>query len=259
MTYSQKTVKLAKITLILSMLLLFWIIALKCNMPAPISDTRAMNEGTTLAERFERYLSYKTFSSSLKDTVVNILLTLPIGMLLPFIFTKRPYLLSCLLSFLIAVVPFSPSASRFFRSSAVSACSPTSTSLTTPSAVFSVFSRISFCARSSGKSPSTRFFLPDRRHQPRPRLCDGEYHCSRRALYLTPSARQETYTRNITKPLLNLIILQKRRSSILAAVCLYSSPQANTNRPQDLARGRCFVIGKYQRCKTRSRISAVLP
>lgn len=103
MTYSQKTVKLAKITLILSMLLLFWIIALKCNMPAPISDTRAMNEGTTLAERFERYLSYKTFSSSLTDTVANILLTLPIGMLLPFVFTKRPYLLSCLLSFLIAV------------------------------------------------------------------------------------------------------------------------------------------------------------
>lgn len=103
MQITRKILRLAKITFVLYMLLLFWVIALKCNMPVSISDTKAMNAGTTLLERFQRYLSYRSFKSSWEDSVVNVLLFVPGGMLLPFLFQKSPYSKSILTTFLLAV------------------------------------------------------------------------------------------------------------------------------------------------------------
>jgi glycopeptide antibiotics resistance protein len=103
MVITEKTKKLALITFILYMLVLFWIIILKCNMKAPISDTRALNEGKDLWQRLSEYLVNKTIKTDTKDSIVNVILFLPVGMLLPFFFKKGKYLKTCALGLLLTV------------------------------------------------------------------------------------------------------------------------------------------------------------
>ena len=103
MIKSRKISALACTIFLMYMLLLFWIISLKCNMEITISDTQIMNAGTTLSERFRTHLSYKIFYVDLKDTLVNIILFLPLGMVLPFLMKKRVYLNSIFLGALISV------------------------------------------------------------------------------------------------------------------------------------------------------------
>ena len=92
MQITKKISRLALITFILYMLLVFWVIALKCNMEITISDTKIMNRGLSLGERFKMYLSMRSFKSGTRDALVNMILFLPIGMLLPFFPKKLPYL-----------------------------------------------------------------------------------------------------------------------------------------------------------------------
>lgn len=92
MIKTRKISLLAHTILFLYILLLFWIIALKCNMEVTISDTRFMNAGTTLIERFRMYLSYRIFFVDFEDAFVNVMFFLPLGMVLPFIIRKHPYL-----------------------------------------------------------------------------------------------------------------------------------------------------------------------
>ena len=101
MEITKKIKTQALITFILYMLVLFWIIILKCNMKVPISDTRALNEGKDLWQRFSEYLVTKTVKTDFKDSVVNVILFLPVGMLLPFFFKKWKYLKTCAVGFLI--------------------------------------------------------------------------------------------------------------------------------------------------------------
>ena len=101
MEITKKIKTQALITFILYMLVLFWIIILKCNMKVPISDTRALNEGKDLWQRFSEYLVTKTVKTDFKDSVVNVILFLPVGMLLPFFFKKWKYLKTCAIGFLI--------------------------------------------------------------------------------------------------------------------------------------------------------------
>ena len=101
MVLTKKIKRLALITFILYMLVLFWIIILKCNMKVPISDTRALNEGKDLWQRFSEYLVTKTVKTDFKDSVVNVILFFPVGMLLPFFFKKWKYLKTCAVGFLI--------------------------------------------------------------------------------------------------------------------------------------------------------------
>ena len=103
MVLTKKIKRLALITFILYMLVLFWIIALKCNMKVPISDTRAMNAGKTLAERFDLYLRLKTVRSDAADSLVNIILFIPVGMLLPFFMRKLKYAKTVIIGFLMTV------------------------------------------------------------------------------------------------------------------------------------------------------------
>ena len=70
-------------------------------MKVPISDTRALNEGKDLWQRFSEYLVTKTVKTDFKDSVVNVILFLPVGMLLPFFFKKWKYLKTCAVGFLI--------------------------------------------------------------------------------------------------------------------------------------------------------------
>jgi glycopeptide antibiotics resistance protein len=83
------------------MLLLFWIIALKCNMKDAILDAKIYNNWFTLAERFEMYLSYFA-KTDFKDGAVNVLVFIPLGMLMPFLMRKCAVLKTMLLCFFIS-------------------------------------------------------------------------------------------------------------------------------------------------------------
>jgi glycopeptide antibiotics resistance protein len=83
------------------MLLLFWIIALKCNMKDAILDAKIYNNWFTLAERFEMYLSYFA-KTDFKDGAVNVLIFIPLGMLMPFLMRKCAVLKTMLLCFFIS-------------------------------------------------------------------------------------------------------------------------------------------------------------
>ena len=78
-------------------------VAAKGYLGITISDTQIMNAGTTLSERFRTYLSYKVFFVDWEDTLVNIILFLPLGMVLPFLMKKRVYLNSILSGAVISV------------------------------------------------------------------------------------------------------------------------------------------------------------
>ena len=87
METTSKIRRLAATTLTLYLLLLVWIIALKCNMKDAILGAKLYNQLFTLAERFEIYLSYFA-KTDFKDGAVNVLFFIPLGMLLPF-FQKK--------------------------------------------------------------------------------------------------------------------------------------------------------------------------
>ncbi len=71
-------------------------------MPVPISDTKAINRGLDLFERFMTYLSRGSFALSPTDAIVNMLLFVPIGLLLPFLYKKHPYVTSMVTGALIS-------------------------------------------------------------------------------------------------------------------------------------------------------------
>ena len=102
MKLSRKNQQLTQVIFILYMLLIFWIIAMKCNMPIPISDSRYINRNTTLIERFVKYIPRPSFRTEWKDALVNIILFLPIGALLPFLVKKRNYITSGVICFAIS-------------------------------------------------------------------------------------------------------------------------------------------------------------
>ena len=72
-------------------------------MKVPISDTRAMNAGKPLAERFDLYLRLKTVRSNVPDSIVNVILFIPVGMLLPFFPRKLKYVQTVIIGFLMTV------------------------------------------------------------------------------------------------------------------------------------------------------------
>lgn len=87
METTKKVRRLCSITFILYMLLLVWIIALKCNMREAILGAKIYNQMFTLAERFEIYLSYFA-KTDFKDGAVNVLVFIPLGMMMPFLIQK---------------------------------------------------------------------------------------------------------------------------------------------------------------------------
>ncbi len=101
METTSKIRRLAATTLTLYLLLLVWIIALKCNMKEAILGARVYNQLFTVAERFEIYLSYFA-KTDFRDGAVNVLLFIPLGMLLPFFQKKLFWIKTVLLCFLIS-------------------------------------------------------------------------------------------------------------------------------------------------------------
>ena len=101
MSISKKSFRLILIVFIQYMLLIFWIIALKCNMRVAIFESRYTFCKMELIDRFRLFLSRPTFFTGFSDLFVNILLFIPIGVLLPTFLVKRKYSLSILISFLL--------------------------------------------------------------------------------------------------------------------------------------------------------------
>lgn len=101
MEITKKTRHLCAVTLSLYMLLLVWIIALKCNMKDAILDAKIFNQRFTLSERLVLQLSQ--FSKAPKyDGVLNVLFFVPLGMMIPFSINKSTYLKTVLYCFLIS-------------------------------------------------------------------------------------------------------------------------------------------------------------
>ncbi len=101
MEITKKIRRLSAITLMLYVLLLIWIIALKCNMQNAILDAKIYNRDYTLAEKFAFQLSH--FSATpLEDGILNILFFIPLGMLMPFFTKKHAYIKTALFCFLIS-------------------------------------------------------------------------------------------------------------------------------------------------------------
>ena len=101
MKITKKIRILSIIVLILYMLLLAWVVALKCNMRGAILDAKLYNQKFTIAERFEMYLSYFA-KTDFKDGAVNVLLFVPLGMLMPFLPQKHIYGKTILFAFLMS-------------------------------------------------------------------------------------------------------------------------------------------------------------
>lgn len=101
MSITRKTRRLVKITLLLYVLLLVWIIALKCNLRDAILGAKEYNQLFTVGERFEIYLSYFAKTDP-QDGILNILVFIPLGMLLPFFQQKRIGIKTVLICFLLS-------------------------------------------------------------------------------------------------------------------------------------------------------------
>ena len=102
METTKKNRPLCSFTFVLYILVLFWAIALKCNMRDAVLDAKIYNQDFTLAERFQRHVL--TFSKTdFEDAVSNVLLFIPFGMAIPFMISKRvsisTVLYCCLASF----------------------------------------------------------------------------------------------------------------------------------------------------------------
>ena len=101
METTKKIRRLCSITFILYILLLVWIIALKCNMKDAIIDAKIYNRWFTLAERFEMYLSYFAKTDP-KDAAVNVIVFVPLGMMMPFLIQKCAFAKTVFYCFLIS-------------------------------------------------------------------------------------------------------------------------------------------------------------
>jgi glycopeptide antibiotics resistance protein len=98
---NEKNRHLCVITLSLYMLLLVWIIALKCNMRDGILDAKIYNRGFTLSERFVLQLS-RFSKTSPREGALNALIFIPLGMLIPFLINKLACLKTVLYCFFIS-------------------------------------------------------------------------------------------------------------------------------------------------------------
>ena len=93
------------------MLVLVWVISLKCNMEWPIFMSRLSLGSMTLAERAEWSFCYFRFngdgpitsSDAIEDMIVNVVLFLAVGMLLPMMKKERKYLTTPIIAFFISL------------------------------------------------------------------------------------------------------------------------------------------------------------
>ena len=97
MVITKDIKKLAYALLVLYALCLFWVVILKCNMYPAVEGTRLILGKMTLLER--AHFSFAKFAKSdVPDIIVNILIFIPLGLLLPIFKEKSPCIFGALVS-----------------------------------------------------------------------------------------------------------------------------------------------------------------
>ena len=79
--------RIAFLTL-LYFILLVWIISFKCNLPTPVSDCLTIFPPMSIAERIRAGLHFSYQSLLSRDAILNALVFLPLGILLPILFAR---------------------------------------------------------------------------------------------------------------------------------------------------------------------------
>ncbi len=94
--------KWATAAFLMYMLCLIWVITFKCNMVQVVAESRYFAEKLSLAERVLRFTS-NFHGTTNSEFIVNILLFIPLGLSIPFLFEKRPYLSAVLCGFTVSL------------------------------------------------------------------------------------------------------------------------------------------------------------
>ena len=102
MLNSKRIKNLTIIAIVLYALCLIWIISLKCNMIQPVVESRYILSKLTLGERIIRACG-RFAKTTRADFLVNTILFLPLGLLLPFLKNKRPYISTVLFGFALSL------------------------------------------------------------------------------------------------------------------------------------------------------------
>lgn len=111
MKITNETRKLGVLALIIYILVLVWVIMLKCNMEVPVRMSLEFFGEMTIEQRVEWTFHHFRFNGdgpllskdAIEDIIVNIILFIPIGAFLPFIFRNGALLLTPLYAFLITL------------------------------------------------------------------------------------------------------------------------------------------------------------
>lgn len=111
MKIPNKQRRTAAILFLIYILILVWVIMLKCNMEIPVRMSLQFFGDMTVEQRAEWTFCHFRFNGdgpfvskdAIEDILVNIILFTPIGMMLPFIFKKQRFPLTALYGFLISL------------------------------------------------------------------------------------------------------------------------------------------------------------
>ena len=102
MLNSKRIKNLTIIAIVLYALCLVWVITLKCNMIQPVVESRYILSKLTLGERIIRACG-RFAKTTRADFLVNTILFLPLGLLLPFLKNRRPYISTALIGMLVSL------------------------------------------------------------------------------------------------------------------------------------------------------------
>ncbi len=103
MVITKDIKRLAYVLLVLYALCLFWIVILKCNMYPAVEGTRLTIGKLPLFERMHFSLA-KFAKSDIPDIVVNILIFIPLGLLLPILKEKNPCIFTASVGILTTII-----------------------------------------------------------------------------------------------------------------------------------------------------------
>ena len=100
MDITKRIRKLTIFTFIFYIILLLWITILKCNMEASVHGVRIFLEPMSIRERFIYAMSYFELDDSISSMILNVIIFIPFGILVPLLRGKASALTTIALAFL---------------------------------------------------------------------------------------------------------------------------------------------------------------
>ncbi|MBO7273397.1 MAG: VanZ family protein [Clostridia bacterium] len=102
METTSKIRHLCSVAFILYIFVLFWVISLKCNIPASVVEAKKYFRGFTFRERLDMQIFHFAKTNS-KDALLNIFVFIPFGMLTPFLAERNAGVKVVFFGFLLSV------------------------------------------------------------------------------------------------------------------------------------------------------------